>query len=510
VSAPARRPLPGQPSVRYLKVEAKRRLAAGEFTTLHDAQLAIAREHGAGSWSALRQLIDDQAQPDSPVLGQLRWIAARFRDAGQPGWTEPDEEEMRQHFADEFLDAVKAEQLIGRITRLAADLGEELRVIARGPLAALAEIAGMTVLASAEPEPPHRITGLRVIPGGRRVTDKRSTGAVPVRSVGDVPAWAAQTIEPTFHELGVAGLVLAGAGGAPDSARWIITAGWAELDRCEALHTGHRFAAPGVTALVTTTAALKLVADARIGIDAAANDYLRSVRLADDSITVRELLTHTAGVVGPHDVPFIAESVPDLADLTGPVVACDGLRGVTRPSNYGIAVLGQLIADVTGLSYAEAATWLVLAPLAMTRSSFPARTADLGPDAVTGYELTVDGSFTRVRERIVTLPAVGGLWATAGDVLRLATGWASLLPAPLAREALTPRTTGSGTDGLQAGAGWLLTRRGDTAMHAGAVPGATASLLYRVRDNQVHLTLATRTVLVDAITRQVLRTWATV
>ena len=40
------RALPEQASLRYLKVEAKRRRAAGEFPTLHHAQLAIAREHG--------------------------------------------------------------------------------------------------------------------------------------------------------------------------------------------------------------------------------------------------------------------------------------------------------------------------------------------------------------------------------------------------------------------------------------------------------------------------------
>jgi hypothetical protein len=34
----------GEPQAR--KLEAKRRLAAGEFTTLHGPQLAVAREHG--------------------------------------------------------------------------------------------------------------------------------------------------------------------------------------------------------------------------------------------------------------------------------------------------------------------------------------------------------------------------------------------------------------------------------------------------------------------------------
>ena len=51
------RPLPGRPSLRYLKLEAKRRLADGEFTTLHEAQLAIAREHGFSSWTVLKEHI---------------------------------------------------------------------------------------------------------------------------------------------------------------------------------------------------------------------------------------------------------------------------------------------------------------------------------------------------------------------------------------------------------------------------------------------------------------------
>ena len=47
------RAFPGRPNLRFLKLEAKRRLAAGEFGTLHDAQLAIAREHDLPSWTAL-------------------------------------------------------------------------------------------------------------------------------------------------------------------------------------------------------------------------------------------------------------------------------------------------------------------------------------------------------------------------------------------------------------------------------------------------------------------------
>src|SRR5437660_9320815 len=62
------RTLPTRPSLRHLKLEAKRRLAAGEFATLHDAHTAIAREHGQPSWARLKQACDQasaaEASPD--------------------------------------------------------------------------------------------------------------------------------------------------------------------------------------------------------------------------------------------------------------------------------------------------------------------------------------------------------------------------------------------------------------------------------------------------------------
>ena len=137
--------------------------------------------------------------------------------------------------------------------------------------------------------------------------------------------------------------------------------GWADLDRGEPLDPGHLFPAPGVTALVTATAVLRLVAEGRFGLDSPANDHLRAVRLADDTITVRELLSHPPGSTTPAPGRCTPTRVPELAELMGPVVGCGGPRGMVQPSNGGCAVLGQLVADVTGLPYAAAATALVLA-----------------------------------------------------------------------------------------------------------------------------------------------------
>jgi CubicO group peptidase (beta-lactamase class C family) len=498
------RSLPSRPSLRYLKLEAKRRLAAGEFPTLHDAQVAIALEHGLPSWAALKQVICGQPGQESHALPQLRWVIARFREAGTPAWSAPGDEELRQHFHDRFLAEIPAGELVAAITGAAADLREEPILIGQSPLEARVQIGGLEIFAAAEADPPHRLTGLQALP--RRVTDSRVAAPPPARILGDVPAEMAAIADEAFAELGLAGLVLAGGG--PDTPVWVVAKGWADLGRAEAeaLDTGHRFAAPGIAALVTVTAVLRLVAGGRFGLDACANDLLRTVRLADDTITVRELLSHTAGTDSPTHAELFADSVPDLATLAGPVIGCSGPRGVVRPSNGGCAALGQMIADVTGWPYAEAVTRLVLEPLGMTGSSFPARSADLGPDAVTGYNLTPEGAFVPALARICTIPAAGGLWATAADLVRLGTGWPSLLPAALAREALTPQTA-PGPGGHRVGLGWLIGPRGDNAVHAGAGPGATASLLVRIRDNQVHVTLTNRLTSLDPINARVLRSW---
>ena len=80
------RSLPDRPSLRYLKLEAKRRLAAGEFESLHLAQLAIAREHQQPSWTALKEAIEAQSDPAVPALTHVRWALSRFSLAGRPGW----------------------------------------------------------------------------------------------------------------------------------------------------------------------------------------------------------------------------------------------------------------------------------------------------------------------------------------------------------------------------------------------------------------------------------------
>jgi CubicO group peptidase (beta-lactamase class C family) len=202
-----------------------------------------------------------------------------------------------------------------------------------------------------------------------------------------------------------------------------------------------------ITTLVTSTAVLCLVAEGALGLDDPANRHLRGLRLADDTITVRQLLAHTAGVDSPPLPSLWGDSAAEPADVLGPVAGCSGPRGEFAFSPGGYAVLGQLIADLTGTSFAQAATRLVLQPLGMAGSSFPARTpvspALSAKDLTHGYRLTHEGSFEPEPLPVLAFQSAGGLWSTGPDLVRFGSGWKTLLPgnSPSKRCARTPSST---------------------------------------------------------------------
>jgi hypothetical protein len=194
------RELPGQPNLRYLKLEARRRLAEREFATLHDAQLAIAREYGQSSWTTLKELVNSRlAQLGHPALGQVRWLVSRFGGADSPGWAAPADDEIREHFAEGYLGRLGwdlMETAVCTLTRVSARLREELVVTQDDPLHARARTGGIQFEADVQPEPPHKLVSLRVYAVCSEVTDSR-VAAPPTSRSGNVPMIAAP-ITPTW------------------------------------------------------------------------------------------------------------------------------------------------------------------------------------------------------------------------------------------------------------------------------------------------------------------------
>ena len=92
-----------------------------------------------------------------------------------------------------------------------------------------------------------------------------------------------------------------------------------------------------------------------------------------------------------------------------------------------------------------------------------------------------------------TVQAIAGLWSTGADLIRLGTGWLSLLPA--ARPGGPDPEAGPGRRGLDVGFGWLLD--GETAAYGGAGFEGVATPRSRVRDLRTQVVLANRAVTVE-------------
>jgi CubicO group peptidase (beta-lactamase class C family) len=295
------------------------------------------------------------------------------------------------------------------------------------------------------------------------------------------------------------GLMIAGAN--RDGSPWVTARGWASLDDAELLLPDHRFPAYAITKLITSTAVLRLVAEGHVRLDEPANTYLRTIRLADDAVTVRELLSHTGGVDSAPSM--FADRAPELVSVTGPVAACGGPRGTFAYGNGGHALLGQLIADVSGSRYEDASTWMVLDPLGMSASWFPRDRP--ATRAITGHQLTDEGVFEPAPTRIAVVPAGAGLWTTAADLVRFGRGWSSLLPDALAREALAPQAEREGAPGGQMGLGWWLNLPKDLAGHHGAGPGSYASLNVRPSTGQTWVVVTNQLVSVEPVNDRLIR-----
>jgi CubicO group peptidase (beta-lactamase class C family) len=499
------RALPEQASLRHLKLEAKRRLAAGEFPTLHAAQLAVAREHGQRSWPALKSAVEASGPADGRAVAQLRWIAVRFRDAAEDDWTAPDAAELREHFTDEFLAHVPPDRLVAIFSAVPNELREELVVTASTPFIAQCRIAGRLVVAVTESSAPYRLAGLQLRQLGERVADPRTASPNTVAE-GAAPDSVAGIAADAIARLGLPGLSLAGR--VRDQPGWAAATGWADLDREEPLLPGHLFPAYQMTTLVTAVALLRLAASGHLGLDERANRYLGTIRLADDEVTVRQLLSHSGGVTDPERPSDPA--VPDGPALAGPVVACGGKPGVFRFSFAGYAALGEIVTTLAGQSCQDALSRLVLHPLEMTASWPPApRRSDSASQeptrapAVTCYDIADSGMFEALPDDVARHAAADGLWCTAADLARFGLGWRSLLPRRLSEQALRPHV--STFSGPSMGLGWLVNPPLGVAGQVGGGRGGAASLIITLDGQRAHAAMANRLIPIEPVNATVLR-----
>jgi len=152
------------------------------------------------------------------------------------------------------------------------------------------------------------------------------------------------------------------------------------------------------TKSLTGTAAMRLVEQGQLDLDAPIRTYIDWFKLRDpgaaDVVTLRMLLSHTAGlptdweVYDQHDPAALARHVHEDVPRY-PLVAAPGTQ--FEYSNVGTNIVGYLIEVVTNKPFAAAMQDLVFDPLEMRRTTFDPTVAMTYPLAQ-GHVLTEEGS----------------------------------------------------------------------------------------------------------------------
>ncbi|MEU6800218.1 serine hydrolase domain-containing protein [Streptomyces neyagawaensis] len=215
----------------------------------------------------------------------------------------------------------------------------------------------------------------------------------------------------------------------------------------EPLRRADRFRAGSITKTFIATVVLQLAAEHRLSLSDSVEDHLpglirgEGAGRADEGrrITLRALLTHTSGLadftaVTGGTIPVTPRQAVRLALALPPAVP-----GRFFYSNTNYVLLGLVIEQVTGNSYATEAERRVIAPLRLTGTSFPGARSSLPEPHGRAY--SADGSdVTDLDPRAAG--AAGELVTTLPDVNRFygALLGGELLPPRQLREMLDTRT----------------------------------------------------------------------
>lgn len=194
------------------------------------------------------------------------------------------------------------------------------------------------------------------------------------------------------------------------------------------------FQAASISKPIGALAALSLVEDGRMQLDAPINEYLATWTLpdndftADSAVTLRGILTHSAGTTVwgfpgyRKDEPFDAEQVlASNAQVLDGLGNTDSVRVYKVPgtswqySGGGYTIMEQAVEDVTGQAFPEVLAQRVLGPSGMVLSTYEQPLPeDRWGQASRGHRADgseVDGEWHTYPEQ-----AAAGLWTTPTEL----------------------------------------------------------------------------------------------
>ena len=205
---------------------------------------------------------------------------------------------------------------------------------------------------------------------------------------------------------------------------WSEAVGLAETESGEEATPDHQYRIASVTKTVTAVGVMRLRDEGKLSLDDRLDRHLEG---AAHDLTIRGLLSHLSGlqrevpgeVWETLEMPTREELLPRLVDAERPLAP----GAYYHYSNLAFALLGEVVAQITGGPVEEYLSEHVLKPLGMTRTTWTPE----APAAV-GYVVHPYTDVPR-REPIIDGRAVAPaaeLWSTADDLCR----WAAFIANP--------------------------------------------------------------------------------
>ncbi len=233
------------------------------------------------------------------------------------------------------------------------------------------------------------------------------------------------------------------------------------------------FQAASISKAVAAGAVMRLVAAGRLDLDRPVNNYLKSWQLpvspltADKPVTIRRLLSHTAGTnvhgfagyAGGAPVPTLMQILKGEKPANSDAIKVETVPGTAWAySGGGFVILQQLLADVTHQPVPALLAAEVLKPAGMVHSSY---TQPATPAMLANAALAHDDKGSPLPGGPHTYPELlaAGLWTTPADLARYAIALQAalagrpggLMPAATAKAMLAPGGKGDWGLGIAVG-----------------------------------------------------------
>ncbi|KAF1692705.1 serine hydrolase domain-containing protein [Pseudoxanthomonas koreensis] len=248
--------------------------------------------------------------------------------------------------------------------------------------------------------------------------------------------------------------------------------GLADLEAGTAATPATNYRLASVTKQFTAAAILLLAEDDRLSLDDPVRRWLPSLPAAADAVTLRQLLSHTSGLVDYEDhIPGGFEGQLYDADVLRILEGQDRTYfapgSAYRYSNSGYALLALVVGEASGSDFATFLHERIFVPLGMRDTVAHQDGVDEVAHRAYGHSL-VDGHWTRTdQSQTSAVLGDGGIYSSIDDLAR----WdAALYDARLLSDKsralmFAPATTTSETDVAHYGFGWRL--QDDRTWHSG-------------------------------------------